>query len=43
MFADHDREALRRFPEIHREGLLRFFRLTAADVAHRSLPRPRAC
>ncbi|WP_308250352.1 DUF4158 domain-containing protein [Sphaerisporangium fuscum] len=33
MFADQELEALRRFPEIGREELFRFFTLPPADVA----------
>jgi hypothetical protein len=33
VFADQELEALRRFPEIGREELFRFFTLTPADVA----------
>ena len=33
VFTDEDLEALRRFPEIGREELFRFFTLTPADVA----------
>ncbi len=33
VFADQELEALRRFPEIGREELFRFFTLTSADVA----------
>ena len=33
MFTDEELEALRRFPEIGREELFRFFTLAPADVA----------
>jgi len=33
VFADGELDALRRFPELGREELFRFFTLTSADVA----------
>jgi hypothetical protein len=33
VFTDEEREGLRRFPEIGREDLFRFFTLAPADVA----------